>query len=117
MHFLFVGEVRSGLYLRFLVVDGAEVELRVVHVLVEIFLGGKTEGFLYVLSRLGTDLEVGKGSLLNLLPYRFAAHLPIGPKIAFIPKEDLDHLLLVVALAEVNPFVEGIEGALVLMMQ
>ena len=79
--------------------------------MIEEFIRYILKGLFYVYSGLGAYLEVRQGAIVNLSLDGFCVDFPFVLEIAFVPQDHGDCFFLLAVEAEVDPFVEIIEGA------
>ena len=79
--------------------------------MIEEFIRYILKGLFYVYSGLGAYLEVGQGAIFNLSLDGLCVDFPLALEIAFVPQYHGDCFFLLAVEAEIDPFVEIIEGA------
>ncbi len=78
--------------------------------MIEEFIRYILKGLFYVYSGLGAYLEVGQGAIVNLSLDGLCVDFTLALAIAFVPKYHGDCFFLLAVEAEIDPFVEIIEG-------
>ena len=79
--------------------------------MIEEFIRYILKGLFYVYSGLGAYLEVWQGAIVNLSFYCLSVDFPLALEIALVPQYHGDCFFLLAVEAEIDPFVEIIEGA------